>query len=253
MANVHYQEAGNLPLTATPLPEMTVLSVEVPTGAMFPALPLVGPTLTRSTTPMPLKISISPSAAVTVAPLASPVEDLDILHPNVRDDLTTHQNFMKQAIAVAEQALAEGETPVACVLVLDGKVVARGMNDTNRSLNGTRHAEFLAINEFLAKFPVTKLAETDLYVTVEPCIMCASALRQYGIRTVYFGCGNERFGGNGSVLSIHSDESLDPSYTSYGGLYRKAAIMLLRRFYIQENGNAPNPRAKGNRELNVIV
>ena len=164
-----------------------------------------------------------------------------------------HQSFMQEAIDVAEQALAEGETPVACVLVLDGQVVARGMNDTNRSLNGTRHAEFLAINDFLDKFPIAKLAETDLYVTVEPCIMCASALRQYGIRTVYFGCGNERFGGNGSVLSIHSDESLDPAYPSYGGLYRKEAIMLLRRFYIQENGNAPNPRAKGNRELNVVV
>ncbi len=61
------------------------------------------------------------------------------------------------------------------------------MNDTNRSLNGTRHAEFLAITQFLGQFPVTEMKNTDLYVTVEPCIMCASALRQYGIRTVYYG------------------------------------------------------------------
>ena len=206
--------------------------------------------------------SVAVSAAASAAPsgqstpVSTPIDDKDSisrLHPNVLKDLLVHQSFMQQAIDVAEQALAEGETPVACVLVLDGQVVARGMNDTNRSLNGTRHAEFLAITEFLGKFSVTKLHETDLYVTVEPCIMCASALRQYGIRTVYFGCGNERFGGNGSVLSIHSDESLDPPYPSYGGLYRKEAIMLLRRFYIQENGNAPNPRAKRNRELNMIV
>lgn len=175
------------------------------------------------------------------------------LHPQIAENLAYHENFMQQAIDVAEQALREGETPVACVLVHDGRVVARGMNDTNRSLNGTRHAEFLAINEFLSKFPITKMTETDLYVTVEPCVMCASALRQYGIRSVYFGCGNERFGGNGSVLSIHADQSIDPPYASYGGLYRKEAIMLLRRFYIQENGNAPNPRAKGNRELNMVV
>lgn len=196
------------------------------------------------------------STSSTSTPLSTPIEDTSStanLHPHILENLLVHQSFMQKAIDTAEQALAEGETPVACVLVLEGEVVARGMNDTNRSLNGTRHAEFLAIAEFLAKFPITKLAETDLYVTVEPCIMCASALRQYGIRTVYFGCGNERFGGNGSVLSIHSDESLDPPYASYGGLYRKEAIMLLRRFYIQENGNAPNPRAKGNRELNVIV
>lgn len=195
----------------------------------------------------------SDSGPANLSRVPSLEEDNSKLHPHILNDLSYHQGFMQQAIDVAEQALREGETPVACVLVLDGGVVARGMNDTNRSLNGTRHAEFLAIAEFLEKYPVRRLHETDLYVTVEPCIMCASALRQYGIRSVYYGCGNDRFGGNGSVLSIHSDQGIDPGYPSYGGLYRKAAIMLLRRFYIQENGNAPNPRAKGNRELNVVV
>jgi len=179
--------------------------------------------------------------------------DKDKLDPEVLKNLEVHQGFMRQAIDVAEEALAGGETPVACVLVFNGEVVARGMNDTNRSLNGTRHAEFLAIAEFLSKFPAAKLKETDLYVTVEPCIMCASALRQYGIRCVYFGCGNDRFGGNGSVLAVHSDKGLEEGYPSYGGIYRKEAIMLLRRFYIQENENAPNPRAKGNRELKPVV
>lgn len=192
-------------------------------------------------------------ASASLSRVPSLEEDSSRLHPHILNDLRYHQGFMQQAIDVAEQALREGETPVACVLVLEGRVVARGMNDTNRSLNGTRHAEFLAIAEFLESHPIRKLHETDLYVTVEPCIMCASALRQYGIRSVYYGCGNDRFGGNGSVLSIHSDQGIDPGYPSYGGLYRKAAIMLLRRFYIQENGNAPNPRAKGNRELNIVI
>ncbi|RMD40567.1 hypothetical protein DV735_g4559, partial [Chaetothyriales sp. CBS 134920] len=182
----------------------------------------------------------------------------DRLAPEVVANLETHQYFMQQALNFAEEALRGGETPVACVLVLGGRVVARGMNDTNRSLNGTRHAEFLAIAEFLSQFSAAKLQQTDVYVTVEPCIMCASALRQYGIRTVYYGCGNDRFGGNGSVLSVHSDEAksalaLDPPYRSYGGIFRKEAIMLLRRFYIQENENAPNPRAKANRELKPVV
>lgn len=180
-------------------------------------------------------------------------KDKDKLDPEVLKELEKHQGFMRQAINVAEDALAGGETPVACVLVLKGEVVARGMNDTNRSLNGTRHAEFLAISEFLSKYPQSKLRETDLYVTVEPCIMCASALRQYGIRCVYYGCGNDRFGGNGSVLAVNSDKGLEKGYPSYGGIFRKEAIMLLRRFYIQENENAPNPRAKGNRELKPVV
>jgi tRNA-specific adenosine deaminase 2 len=193
------------------------------------------------------------TTAVTRSGASTPINDKDKIHPEVLKNLDLHQGFMRQAINVAEEALAGGETPVACVLVYDGQVVARGMNDTNRSLNGTRHAEFLAMAEFLSKYPITKLKETDLYVTVEPCIMCASALRQYGIRCVYFGCGNDRFGGNGSVLAVHSDKGLEEGYPSYGGIFRKEAIMLLRRFYIQENENAPNPRAKGNRELKPVV
>lgn len=87
----------------------------------------------------------------------------------------------------------------------------------------------------MAKFPQSVLRATDLYVTVEPCIMCASALRQYGIRAVYFGCLNDRFGGCGGVMAIHADESVDRPFPAFGGLFREEAIMLLRRFYVQEN------------------
>ncbi len=131
----------------------------------------------------------------------------------------------------AEQALQSDETPVGCVFIFEGQVIGKGMNDTNRSLNvspfkagshtyscnlngsaltkllskGTRHAEFLAIAEIMKKYPPSVFSKTDLYVTVEPCIMCASALRQLNIRKVYFGCSNDRFGGTGGVLSIHSE------------------------------------------------
>lgn len=81
---------------------------------------------------------------------------------------------------------------------------------TTTDPQGTRHAEFVGIDEMLSKYPIQTMQETDLYVTVEPCIMCASALRQYRIRNVFFGCGNERFGGTGSVLSVHS-ELVSPS------------------------------------------
>lgn len=74
-----------------------------------------------------------------------------------------------------------------------------------KAQQGTRHAEFLAISEMLLSYPKSALKSTDLYVTVEPCIMCASALRQYQIRSVYFGCANDRFGGTGGVLNIHSE------------------------------------------------
>jgi tRNA-specific adenosine deaminase 2 len=75
----------------------------------------------------------------------------------------------------------------------------------NNILQGTRHAEFLAIAEMLQTYPKSAIKETDLYVTVEPCIMCTAALRQYGIRSVFVGTHNERFGGVGGVLTVHSE------------------------------------------------
>jgi pyrimidine deaminase RibD-like protein len=78
--------------------------------------------------------------------------------------------------------------------------------------------------------------ECDLYVTIEPCIMCASLLRQYEIRKVYFGASNDRFGGTGGVLNIHKDGCPEPHYEVSGGWLREEAIMLLRGFYVQENG-----------------
>ncbi|SLM40351.1 trna-specific adenosine deaminase subunit tad2 [Lasallia pustulata] len=83
--------------------------------------------------------------------------------------------------------------------------------------------------------------------------MCAAALRQYKIRAVYFGCSNDRFGGTGGVLSIHTSPSIDPPYPVYGGLFREEAIMLLRRFYVQENDKAPEPKGKKTRELKTEI
>jgi tRNA-specific adenosine deaminase 2 len=178
--------------------------------------------------------------------------------------LLTHQPSQ------AELALKSDETPVGCVFVKDGDIIGRGMNETNRTLNGTRHAEFVAIAGILSKNSISILMQTDLYVTVEPCVMCASMLRQYGIRAVYFGCWNERFGGTGGVLNIHSEyvkldfgnraseltrhsPSVDKPYPVTGGIFREEAIMLLRKFYVQENEKAPEPKQKKTRELKTEI
>ncbi|KAF3032214.1 tRNA(adenine34) deaminase [Didymella heteroderae] len=169
------------------------------------------------------------------------------------EDRAYHERFMREAIGMAELALTSDETPVGCVFVKDGEIIGRGMNETNRTLNGTRHAEFVAIAGILSKNPISILSETDLYVTVEPCVMCASMLRQYGIRAVYFGCWNERFGGTGGVLNMHSDPSVDKPYPVTGGIFREEAIMLLRKFYVQENEKAPEPKQKKTRELKTEI
>ncbi|ORX98751.1 cytidine deaminase-like protein [Clohesyomyces aquaticus] len=172
-----------------------------------------------------------------------------------------HERFMREAIDMATLALNSDETPVGCVFVhsplpypdATPSIIGRGMNATNRTLNGTRHAEFIAIAQILEQHPISILQQCDLYVTVEPCVMCASLLRQFGIRAVYFGCWNDRFGGTGGVLNVHSDPSVDKPYPVHGGIYRKEAIILLRKFYVQENEKAPEPTKKRTRELKTDI
>ncbi|KAH9466995.1 hypothetical protein Pst134EB_002030 [Puccinia striiformis f. sp. tritici] len=110
-----------------------------------------------------------------------------------------------------KEALAASEIPVGCVLVskTTNEILSRGRNRTNETKNACLHAEFDAIAGIHSIIPANKVNWNDikLYVTVEPCLMCSSALRQIGINLVYFGCSNERFGGCGGVVSIHNELS----------------------------------------------
>lgn len=110
---------------------------------------------------------------------------------------------------------------MGCVFVRNGQIIARARNRTNElrnamiyqksfplliQLQATRHAELEALDEIIydsANDSPCPMTGTKLYVTVEPCLMCASALRQVGISEVFFGCENDRFGGCGSVLAVH--------------------------------------------------
>ncbi|PWN41321.1 tRNA specific adenosine deaminase [Ceraceosorus guamensis] len=175
-------------------------------------------------------------------------------------------HWMREALIMADEAFDAQEVPIGSIFVREGKVIARARNRTNELMNATRHAELEAIDYILSLYPPSSpsfathphrsltdnpFKETTLYVTVEPCIMCSSALRQVGIKRVVFGAGNERFGGCGSVVGCHKDPALvnSPPFVAVGGYYREEAIMLLRKFYLTENVNAPNPKSKANRIL----
>ena len=150
------------------------------------------------------------------------------------------------------------------------------MNATNCTYNGTRHAEFMAFSAILSesemgddgglrkKYSPEILKACDLYVTVEPCIMCASLLRQFGVRKVFYGASNEKFGGTGGVLNIHQGNGRASSnedkkdrdgkeeegdYEVSGGWLRDEAVLMLQKFYMQENDRAPVPKARGKKEL----
>ena len=134
----------------------------------------------------------------------------------VSDHGEEHPAFMTEALRMGEQALQEDEVPVGCVLVHAGHIISRACNRTNASKNATRHAELEMIDEVLERAGSVDSARTlfraaTLYVTVEPCVMCAAALRLVEIPMVYFGAANDRFGGCGSVFSVHQVSRERPS------------------------------------------
>jgi len=158
---------------------------------------------------------------------------------------------MRLALAEAEKALAVQEVPIGCVIVrnCDGHVVARGRNNTVATGDATRHAEFEAIDAALAHADTGAIASDlfdacTLYVTCEPCVMCAAALRYAGFRHVCFGCRNDKFGGCGSALSVHQAPTGGTSFQVEEGVFAEEAIALLRRFYANENVNAPQARKR---------
>mmetsp|Transcript_35220 Transcript_35220/g.99705 ORF Transcript_35220/g.99705 Transcript_35220/m.99705 type:complete len:193 (-) Transcript_35220:3224-3802(-) len=161
--------------------------------------------------------------------------------------------FMELAIEQARKAGRQLEVPVGCVIVEDGCVIGSGHNTTNRTRNGTRHAELEAIDEILASRPgqgsQLDLSRCTLYVTCEPCIMCAGALSIVRIGRVVYGCSNDKFGGCGSVLRIHEagcgscggGHGPGATFPCEGGLMAEEGIELLRSFYASGNPKAPHP------------
>ena len=158
------------------------------------------------------------------------------------------EKFMKEALGQAELALVHGEVPVGCVFVDDrNTVVTEGFNLTNQTRNGTRHAELVAMDKLIASSTYESgiLSRCTLYVSCEPCIMCAAAIAKVGIKRVVFGCHNDRFGGNGSILSIHDKKDLNQnSYEVAAGIMKEEAIELFQRFYESENRRAPEAKRK---------
>ncbi|XP_029452374.1 tRNA-specific adenosine deaminase 2 isoform X2 [Rhinatrema bivittatum] len=137
-------------------------------------------------------------------------------------------------------------------MVYNNTVLGQGRNEVNETKNATRHAEMVAVDQVLAwcrqncKNPVEVFEQTVLYVTVEPCIMCAGALRLLKIPLVVYGCQNERFGGCGSVLNIAADDLLGTgtSFECIAGYRAEEAVEMLKTFYKQENPNAPKSKAR---------
>uniref|UniRef100_A0A131Y175 Putative cytosine deaminase fcy1 n=1 Tax=Ixodes ricinus TaxID=34613 RepID=A0A131Y175_IXORI len=162
-------------------------------------------------------------------------------------------NGMDACFQLAEEALAAGEVPVGCVMFYAGQVIARGRNRVNKTKNACRHAEMDCVDQVLDWCAERGLDSGDVFrgvsvfVTVEPCIMCAAALDSLRVSRVVFGCPNERFGGVGSVLDVL--RGTGGRTVVVAGVRAERAVNLLKEFYMGENPNAPVPKSKANRVL----
>ncbi|NXG71952.1 ADAT2 deaminase, partial [Baryphthengus martii] len=150
-----------------------------------------------------------------------------------------------RSVLQAKEALENGEVPVGCLLVYNGEVIGSGRNEVNETKNATRHAEMVVIDRVLdwckqqSRDYTEVFAHSILYVTVEPCIMCAAAVRLMSILSCFHMLGNRMSKCCGSVLSISSDDMVDTGepFECISGYRAKEAVELLKAFYRQENPN----------------
>ncbi|KZE28003.1 nucleoside deaminase [Chelatococcus daeguensis] len=138
---------------------------------------------------------------------------------------------MAIALAEAEAAAARGEVPVGAVVVRDGLVLARAGNRTRELNDPSAHAEMLAIREACGVLADERLAGCDLYVTLEPCPMCAAAISFARIRRLYFGAGDPKGGAVENGVRLYASPTCHHAPEVYGGIRESEAARLLRDFF----------------------
>lgn len=140
------------------------------------------------------------------------------------------EEFMREAVSEAKKALELLEVPVGAVIVKDGCVVGRGYNLKETLCDATAHAEIIAIREASKNLGSWRLIDCDIYVTMEPCPMCASAISQARIRNIYYGIKDSTAGACGSVVNLFEDKSLYYK-TKYNCVEYEECRSLLQEFF----------------------
>ena len=144
--------------------------------------------------------------------------------------------MMREALAEARLAMEEGELPVGCVIVKDGAIVARGHNGRERSGDPTAHAEIVAIRRAARALGGWRLNGCALYVTLEPCPMCAGAISQARVSRLVYGAPDPAQGCAGSVYRIPEDPAFNHFCKSEVGVMAEECAALIRRFFEKRRG-----------------
>lgn len=145
--------------------------------------------------------------------------------------LTDDEKYMKIAIKLAKKAADMGEVPIGCVIVYEGKVIARGYNRRTMDKSTLSHAEILAIKKASKVVGDWRLEGCTMYVTLEPCQMCAGAIIQARMDKVVIGCMNAKAGCAGSVLNILEHEGFNHQAVVERGVLEEECSILLKEFF----------------------
>lgn len=140
-------------------------------------------------------------------------------------------SFFQTAFQEAQQAALEDDVPVGAVIVLEGKIIARAGNRVERNHDPTAHAEILVIREAAALLKTPRLVGCDLYVTLEPCAMCAQAMAHARIRCLYFGASDPKGGGVEHGSQVFSQKTCHHRPNVIGGLRAEECGQLLKAFF----------------------
>ncbi|MBO5298529.1 MAG: nucleoside deaminase [Clostridia bacterium] len=153
-----------------------------------------------------------------------------------------HEVFMKRALSCAKKAAKIGEGPVGAVVVRNGEVVSTGYNRRETDKNALRHAEITAIDRACKKLGGWRLWECDLYVTLEPCPMCAGAIINSRIRNVYVGAPDPKNGAMGSVVSLQDNFTHKPNVVN--GIMKDECAAVLSDFFKDLRERKRNSRSQ---------
>lgn len=145
--------------------------------------------------------------------------------------INEHENFMRAALREAQRAAEMGEVPVGCVIVHDGRIIGKGYNQRESLQDPTAHAEVIAITAAAAYLGSWRLEDTRLYVTLEPCPMCAGAIILARVAEVYYGATDPKAGACGTLMNLLDDKRFNHQPQLFPGILEEECGVILTNFF----------------------
>ena len=141
------------------------------------------------------------------------------------------EKYMQEAIKEAKKAYKKLEVPVGAIIVKDGEIIAKAYNEKERKKDTTKHAEIIAIQKASKKIGAWRLQDCEMYVTLEPCSMCAGAIIQARLKTLYIGTMDYKTGACGSILNLLEDYSFNHKVQVQTGILQKECEEIISKFF----------------------